>query len=83
MGTAMWLDGSVAPGAARCGPGRPAAQLSMAGTAVVIATLSMIVLTALASWTEIVGIAALVGVIVTAYGLQVWRRAPQPDYGQV
>jgi len=53
------------------------------GTAVVIATLSMIVLTALASWTEIVGIAALVGVIVTAYGLQVWRRAPQPDYGQV
>jgi hypothetical protein len=55
----------------------------MAGYAVVIATLSMIVLTALASWTEIVGIAALVGVIVTAYGLRVWRRAPQPDYEQV
>ena len=46
-------------------------------TAVVIATLSMIVLTALASWTEIVGIAALVGVIVAAYDLRVWRRAPQ------
>ena len=53
------------------------------GTAVVIATLSMIVLTALASWTEIVGIAALVGAIVTAYGLQAWRRAPQLDYEQV
>lgn len=52
------------------------------GTAVIVATFSMIVLTALASWTEIVGIAALVGAIVTAYGLQVWRRAPQPDYEQ-
>jgi len=53
------------------------------GTAAVVATFSMIVLTALASWTEIVGIAALVGAIVTAYGLQAWRRAPQPDYEQV
>ena len=53
------------------------------GTAVVIATFSMIVLTALASWTEIVGIAALAGAIVTAYGLQVWKRTPQPDYEQV
>ena len=53
------------------------------GTAAVVATMSMIVLTALASWTEIVGIAALVGAIVTAYGLQVWRRAPQPYYEQV
>ena len=53
------------------------------GTALVIATFSMIVLTALASWTEIVGSAARAGAIVTAYGLQVWKRTPQPDYEQV
>ena len=45
------------------------------GTAAVVATFSMIVLTALASWTEIVGIAALVGAVVTAYGLQAEARA--------
>jgi amino acid transporter len=67
-------------GIARAGP---PLNFRWLGTAAIVATFSMIVLTALASQTEIVGIAALVAAIVTAYGLQVWRRAPQPDYEQV